>query len=140
MRSCPEYALLVFQGKATKPREEQVVVRIVNEAARDQAGRGDAGGSRVPNVRRVCRVKETSRAKSIRRNEEQQDYDGVEQHSSVQDLGAQAQSKQRTNVSDGINKERESQRNERLPRIRNWDGGCHGHTPEREFKHRDGDC
>ena len=75
MRSCPEYALLVFQGKATKPREEQVVVRIVNEAARDQAGRGDAGGSRVPNVRRVCRVKETSRAKSIRRNEEQQDYD-----------------------------------------------------------------
>ena len=47
------------------------------------------------NVRRVCRVKETSRAKSIRRNEEQQDCDRVEQHSSVRDPGAQAQSKQK---------------------------------------------
>ena len=40
-------------------------------------------------------MKETSRAKSIRRNEEQPDWDSVEQQSSVQDLGAHAQPKQK---------------------------------------------
>ena len=36
-------------------------------------------------------MKETSRATSAWRNEEQQDYDSVEQHSSAQFPGAQAQ-------------------------------------------------
>ena len=41
------------------------------------------------------RVKETSRAKIRQARGKQQDFDSVEQHSSVQDPGAQAQSKQK---------------------------------------------
>ena len=58
------------------------VVRIVNEADRDQEGNGDAGGSRTPqNCRRPAERNQfgTKRATS----------DSVEQHSSVQDPGAQ---------------------------------------------------
>ena len=47
------------------------------------------------NVRRVCRREDGNRTKSIWRDEDQQDWDSVEQHSSVQDPGAQAQSKQK---------------------------------------------
>ena len=46
---------------------------------------------RKPNT---AEVKKTRRA-TFRRNEDQQGWDSVEQHSSVQDPGAQAQSKQK---------------------------------------------
>ena len=59
----------------------------------------------------MCRVEETSRAKSAWRNEEQQDYDSVEQQSSVQDPGAHAQAKQKRTQE--INKGIENQRSER---------------------------
>ena len=45
----------------------------------------------------------------------QPDRDSVEQHPPVQDPGAQEVNKQ---VSDGVNKEREDQRSERLQQIR----------------------
>ena len=67
----------------------QAVVRIVNEAANDQEDNGDAGGSR-----NVAEVTETRRTKSIW-HEKQLDCDSVEQHPSVQNPGAQAQSKQK---------------------------------------------
>ena len=51
----------------------QAGVRIVNEAARDQECNGDAGGSRSPQTcGDLAEVKETSRAKSIW-HEDQQD-------------------------------------------------------------------
>ena len=94
---------------------------------------GDAGGKPIDaNVRRACKVRETSRAKSIRRNEEQLDCDSVEQHASVQDLRAHAQPKQKR-TRDQQDKERETQQ------IRSRDGGCRGHTPSRDFNHREGD-
>ena len=69
------------------------------------------------NVRRaLCRVKETSRAKSAW-HEEQQDRDSVEQHSSVQDPGAHAQPKQKR-TRDEQAKDRENQRGEELQQIR----------------------
>ena len=69
------------------------------------------------NVRRaLCRVKETSRAKSAW-HEEQQGCDSVEQHSSVQDRGAHAQPKQKR-TRDQQAKNRENQRGEELQQIR----------------------
>ena len=90
-------------------------------------------------MKRSCRLKETSRAKSIWHEEKQQDCD-----LSVQDPSAQAQSKQTAqeinkHVSHGYNKDSENQRSERLQQIRNGDGGCHGHTSARDFNHREGD-
>ena len=67
----------------------QAVVRIVNEAARDQEGNGDAGGSRTPQSE-GDQEREISQARG-----KQQDCDSVEQHSSVQDPGAQTQSNQK---------------------------------------------
>ena len=94
----------------------EAVVRIVNEAARAwsieclqyeisryiippasiKKAMGVAGGSRSPQTwGEFAEVKETSRAKSIWRDEDQQDWDSVEQQLSVQDPGAHAQPKQK---------------------------------------------
>ena len=43
----------------------------------------------------LAQVKKTSRAKSIRRNEEQPECDSVEEHPSVQDPGTHASPKQK---------------------------------------------
>ena len=61
----------------------QAVVRIVNEAARDQEGNVDAGGSRTPQSE-GDQQSEVNLARG-----KQPDCDSVEQRPSVQDPGAQ---------------------------------------------------
>ena len=69
----------------------------------------------ISNVRRAfCRVKETSRAKSIRRNEEQQDCDSVE----LLQFKIPAHMLNRSSSAHEINKDRENQRGEELQQIR----------------------
>ena len=60
-----------------------------------QAMEMQAQAERDANMMRSCRVKETSRAKTIWHEEKQPDWDSVEQHSSVRDPGAHAQPKQK---------------------------------------------
>ena len=64
------------------------VVRIVNEAARDQEGNGDASGSRTH--QKCWRPAERNQFGTKRAT-----CDSVEQHSSVQDPGAHVQLKQK---------------------------------------------
>ena len=88
----------------------QAVARIVNETAKAWSIARFERSTHPPrssrqwrcrrkpsdaNVRRSCRVKETSRAKSFFARGKQQDCDCVEQQSSAQDPGAYSQSKQK---------------------------------------------
>ena len=93
----------------------QAVVRIVNEAARDQEGNGDGGGSRTPQV-----GKETSRVKSIWHEESNQIatvLNSIRQCEIQADRLDRSRSAQEINkhVSDGINKDREKSKKRKTP-------------------------
>ena len=83
-------------------------------------------------------MKKTSRAKSIRRNGEQQDCDTVEQHSSVRDPGAHAQLETEAHS-------RDQQKTSKTKEATDFSKSeaelvdVMDHTPARDFNHREGD-
>ena len=110
---------------------------------------GDAGGSRAHQTcgdlaewKRPAERNQFGLARG-----RQPDCDMVQQHSSVQDPGAQAQSKQKRIWDQQAclgrcqsweqAEDRENRRSERLQQIRCWVGRCHGHIPARDFNHRE---